>query len=268
VGLGLTTYQKANLIYILPHSIITISLITALLPKLSSSANQNNEKDFGHLAAYSFRMILTLMIPVALFLFITAPDISVFLFGYGAAGIDAARIVGVVTALFALGLPAFSLIYVINRIWYSLEDTRTPFLFSIVINVIAVALGIYLFSQATGADKIGMFGISYAIAYWVCLGLSLWVLQRKVQHLELKLVAILSLKVLLAAGITSAILWWLMNLNEDLFTQNSIVLLLKISVVWILGIVLFILFASLLRIREIRDAASLLAKRLKLTSGN
>lgn len=265
---GLTTYQKANLIYILPHSIITISLITALLPKLSSSANQNNDKDFGRLATYSFRMILTLMIPIALFLFITAEDIAVFLFGYGAAGIDAARIVGAVTALFALGLPAFSLIYVINRIWYSLEDTRTPFLFSIAINVIAIALGMYLFAEATGTDKIGMFGISYAIAYWVCLGLSLFVLRARVQHLELNLVVALFFKVLIAAGITSAILWWLINLNEDLFTQNSSMLFLKIAMVWILGSSLFVLIASLLRISEIRDAAALVAKRLKLTSGN
>jgi hypothetical protein len=89
-----------------------------------------------------------------------------------------------------------------------------------------------------------------------------------VQHLELNLVVALFFKVLIAAGITSTILWWLLNINEDLFTQNSIMLFLKIAMVWILGSSLFVLIASLLRISEIRDAAALVAKRLKLTSGN
>jgi len=39
---GLTTYQKAHLIFILPHSVITVSLVTALLPRLSRSAHEGN----------------------------------------------------------------------------------------------------------------------------------------------------------------------------------------------------------------------------------
>ena len=258
---GLTTYQKANLIYILPHSVITISLITALLPQLSARANQKDERGFADLVSYSLRVVLVLLIPIALFLYFSARELSVFLFGYGAAGIDSAAKVGDVTALFALGLPAFSLIYVINRIWYSTENTRTPFVFSIIINALAVGLGIALFSQVSVEDKVGMFGLSYTIAYWIVLGLSFWWLTRTVQQLEIASLGMLFAKVMFASFIASGTMEWVMSTWSEVFTGNSRNVFLALIVLWLLCICIYFAIASLLRVKEIRDVSRIVRNR-------
>ena len=263
---GLTTYQKANLIYILPHSVITISLITALLPRLSASANQKDEKGFGDLVSYSLRMILVLIVPVALFLFISAEELSVFLFGYGAAGVDAAAKVGQVTALFALGLPAFSLIYVINRIWYSTENTRTPFVFSILINALAVGLGVALFNQASVQDKVGMFGLSYSIAYWCCLLAAFWWLTRSVRNIDIAAIVMLMGKVILASVIAAGAMWWVISTYSASFAGNSKLVFVLLTLVWLLCTCIYVALAMLLQVKELRDVSSILRKRFKTSA--
>ena len=262
---GLTTYQKANLMYILPHSVITISLITALLPRLSASANQKDENGFSNLVSYSLRMILVLIVPIALFLFVSAEELAVVLFGYGVAGLDAAAKVGQVTALFALGLPAFSLIYVINRIWYATENTRTPFVFSIFINVLAVGLGIALFGQAPVSDKVAMFGLSYSIAYWLCLCISLWWLLRTIKAIEISSILTLFLKILIAGGISAALMSWAIASYPELFTGNSKNVFIALGVLWIVAMCLYFSLAALVRVKEIKEVASILAKRFNTT---
>lgn len=262
---GLTTYQKANLIYILPHSVITISLITALLPKLSASSNQKDAPGFSNLVSYSLRMIVVLIVPIALFLFVSAEELAVVLFGYGAAGLDAAAKVGHVTSLFALGLPAFSLIYVINRIWYATENTRTPFVFSIFINVLAVGLGITLFQQAQVSDKVAMFGLSYSIAYWICLGISLWWLVRTLKAIELTSILTLFLKIGFASSVSAALMWWAISSYPEVFTGNSKNVFIALGVLWIISTCIYFALAALLQVKEIREVASILTQRFNIT---
>ena len=47
VAAGLTTYQKAHLIFMLPHSVITVSIVTAMLPALSRIAHAGDLRQVG-----------------------------------------------------------------------------------------------------------------------------------------------------------------------------------------------------------------------------
>jgi putative peptidoglycan lipid II flippase len=161
VAVGLTSYQKANLIFILPHSVITISLVTALLPQLSRLSHENNLAELGRQISRSSRLVLALMIPIAGLLAITGPNIAVLLFGNGVAGADAANAVGVIVALFAFGLPAYSLIYILNRAWFAMEDTRTPFWIAVGINAVMLIVAVPLFGIA-GINRHLHGGISIA----------------------------------------------------------------------------------------------------------
>lgn len=210
-------------------------------------------------------MILVLLVPIALFLFVSAEELAVVLFGYGAAELDAAAKVGHVTALFALGLPAFSLIYVINRIWYATENTKTPFVFSILINVLAVGIGIALFGQAQVSDKVAMFGLSYSIAYWICLCVSLWWLIRTINAFEISSILTLSLKIVLASSVSAGFMWWAIATYPELFTGNSKNVFLTLSLLWIVATCIYFALAALLQVKEIKDVASILTTRFNIT---
>ncbi len=145
VAVGFTSYQKAQLMMMLPHSIITVSVITALLPRLSKQAHDKDDAAFGSELSASLRLVTALIIPSAIFLFACGPWIGALLYGYGASTSAQGAALGVVASAFALGLPAFSLFYVLLRSYYAQENTKTPFLINLGFNGLHIVIGFTLF---------------------------------------------------------------------------------------------------------------------------
>ena len=260
---GLTTYQKANLIFILPHSVITISLVTALLPALSKIAHSQNFKALGEEVVKSVRVVLVLMIPVAGLLATTANEITTLLFGNGVAGIAAANATGTVAACFALGLPSFSIIYLLNRAWYAMENTKTPFIISIFINIVALAISIPLFNYANAELKVAMFGVGYTITYlWV--GAYSWIRLRKdLGYLPAGAVSIVLLRVLVASipAIGFALAFRRFGLYDLISGQLG--LFAGLIATWGFGLLSYTITANFLRVGEVQTLKSLFMRKLR-----
>ena len=260
---GLTTYQKANLIFILPHSVITISLVTALLPALSKIAHSQNFKALGEEVVKSVRVVLVLMIPVAGLLATTANEITTLLFGNGVAGIAAANATGTVAACFALGLPSFSIIYLLNRAWYAMENTKTPFIISIYINIVAIAISIPLFNFAPAELKVAMFGVGYTITYlWV--GAYSWIRLRKdLGYLPAGAVSIVLLRVLVASipAIGFALAFRRFGLYDVISGQLG--LFAGLIATWGFGLLSYTITANFLRVGEVQTLKSLFMRKLR-----
>ena len=260
---GLTTYQKANLIFILPHSVITISLVTALLPAISKIAHNNDFKSLGAEVVKSVRVVLVLMIPVAGLLATTANEITTLLFGNGVAGVAAANATGTVAACFALGLPSFSIIYLLNRAWYAMENTKTPFIISIYVNILALAISIPLFNLAPAELKVAMFGIGYTITYlWV--GAYSWIRLRKdLGFLPAGAVAVILLRVLISCipALAFAFVYREFGFYELIPGQAG--LLLGLMATWGFGLISYAVIASLLQVSELHALKALILRKLR-----
>ena len=88
---GIATYQKAYLIFFLPHSIVTVSLVTALLPGLSRLAHSGALGEVSHTLTDTIRTVIALVVPITAILMPLAPLLASLLFGYGAATAQQAK---------------------------------------------------------------------------------------------------------------------------------------------------------------------------------
>ncbi len=261
VAIGLTSYQKANLIFILPHSVITISLVTALLPQLSRLSHEKNFSELGKQVSRATRLVLALLIPIAGLLAITGPSIAVLLFGNGVAGAEAANAVGVIVALFAFGLPAYSVIYVLNRAWFAMEDTRTPFWIAVGVNIIMLISAVPLFMLATANYKVAMFGIGYSVAY-VAMAIFAWrYLNKQIKTLESAQTLFVTLKLFISAMLATILCAVLRNFLPT--SQSQIQNLAFVIGLWIVGGASFVVVANLLRIDEVSQGIRLVSARLR-----
>lgn len=260
---GLTTYQKANLIFILPHSVITISLVTALLPALSKIAHKHDFNLLGAEVIKSVRVVLVLLIPIAGLLATTANEITTLLFGNGVAGISAANATGTVAACFALGLPSFSIIYLLNRAWYAMENTKTPFLISIYINVLALAISIPLFNAAPNQLKVAMFGVGYTITYlWV--GAYSWIRLRKdLGFLPAGAVSVILLRVLIST--IPALIFALVFREYGLYSvvDGQLGIFIGLVATWGFGLLSYVLIATTLQVSEVKTLKELIISKLR-----
>ena len=270
---GITTYQKAHLVFMLPHSVITISIVTALLPALSRLAHEGKIKEVGEDVAGAMRLVAALVVPIAAMLFVLGSDVSVLLFGYGAATTDQAAVMGDVVSIFMIGLLPFTLFYVLLRGFYAMEDTRTPFVVTVIFSVIMLALVIWLFAFQTdlgvtsaGGRQIAGIALGYVLAYWCGFVVLWWWLAHRLGSLQSGATAWILLRLLIAGGIAGLVAsrtrTATLNLliSDDLNTQLTSLLLIMAAV--IVGVPAFFFAAWLLRVREVSAAFAIVKSRV------
>ena len=270
---GITTYQKAHLVFMLPHSVITISIVTALLPAISRLAHEGKFKEIGQDIGGAMRMVAALITPVAALLFILGSDIGVVLFGYGAATVEQAAVMGDIVRVFMLGLLPFTLFYVLLRGFYSLEDTRTPFIVTVLFSIVMLALIVVLFSalsglgvSSAGGPQIAAIAIGYVIAYWFGFAVLWWRLARRLGGVDSGSTAWALIRLTIAGVLTVLVVTILRGLLgavaplEEWSAQLSS--LAAIVVLGSIGAVMFIVLARLLRVREVSTAVSMVKSKV------
>ena len=181
-GVGYTPYAYAYLFFILPHSIITVSVVTALLPRMSAAASEHRLTDLRDDLSTGWRLTAVGVVGAAAAYVALGRDLTGLL--YAAAGADGARYIGLVLGAFALGLPAFSAQYLALRGFYALEDTRTPFLLQVGIAVTNVVLALLAYAALPLRWRVVGMAASYALTYYVGLALSTAVLRRRIGGLD------------------------------------------------------------------------------------
>jgi len=182
---GLTTYQKAHLVFMLPHSVITVSIVTAMLPALSRIAHSGDLPRVGREIGSTMRLAASFIVPIAAILLVTGSGIAVLLFGYGAAIPAQAAIMGQIVSVFMLSLLPFTLFYVLLRGFYALEDTRTPFFITVVFSLIWLALAVPLFRLVgSGGPQVASLAFSYGISYWIGMAVAWFMLARRLGGLD------------------------------------------------------------------------------------
>ena len=270
---GITTYQKAHLVFMLPHSVITISIVTALLPALSRLAHDGKLREVGEDVAGAMRLVAALIVPVAALLFVVGSDVSVLLFGYGAATTQQAAVMGDIVSIFMIGLLPFTLFYVLLRGFYAMEDTRTPFFVTVIFSAVMLVLVVWLFSilsglgvTSAGGPQVAAIALGYVLAYWVGFLILWWWLAHRLGSMNsgrtawvlvrLTIAGIVAVLITTVARVAAVDILPIGGLNAQM---TSLVLIVLSGVV---GVPIFIISAWVLRVREVSTAFAMVKSRV------
>ncbi|WP_417159489.1 murein biosynthesis integral membrane protein MurJ [Streptomyces cyaneofuscatus] len=139
-GAGYAAYSYAYQLWVVPQGIITVSLVTALMPRMSRAAADGDLAGVRRDVAYALRTSAAVVVPAATVFLVLAPWVIGSVFGYGrTTDADITVMAGIMMA-FAPGLIAFSGQYVLSRGFYAMSDTRTPFLLNLVVAAVNAGL--------------------------------------------------------------------------------------------------------------------------------
>ncbi|MFH9489245.1 murein biosynthesis integral membrane protein MurJ [Streptomyces halstedii] len=169
-GTGFLAYSNAQLIWGMPQAIITVSVMAALLPRISRAAHDNDPGAVRDDISQGLRNSAVAIVPVAFtFLALGLPMCTLL---YASSGTEAARSMGFILMAFGLGLIPYSVQYVVLRGFYAYEDTRTPFYNTVIVAAVnaAVSALFYVVLPARWA-VIGM-AAAYGLAYAVGVGVA------------------------------------------------------------------------------------------------
>ncbi|MGW7254597.1 murein biosynthesis integral membrane protein MurJ [Streptomyces sp. NPDC054834] len=168
-GTGFAAYANAQLIWGLPQAIITVSLMAALLPRISRSAAEGDSGAVRDDISQGLRTTAVAIVPIAFgFVALGIPMCTLI---FGSSGTSEATNMGYMLMAFGLGLIPYSVQYVVLRAFYAYEDTRTPFYNTVIVAVVnAGASGACYFLLPARWAVAGMaaaYGLAYAIGVGV-----------------------------------------------------------------------------------------------------
>ena len=262
---GLMAYSQAFLIVMLPHGLVTVSLVTALYTSLSEAASHGDTRQVRRYHDQGMRLPAVIIVPGVAFMAVLAPYIASTFFFNNA--LEETRAIAVVLSVIAWMVIPMSWTYLNDRVFYAHEMTWMSFRLQCVTTgvatvgaVVALQLDPAITAMALGAGQVLAFVVSAAVGFWV--------LRRQLGPLGLRTTARIQLSLLVPAVVTAVgLLFAIGQLFPDLRETRGVAGLLagglvlaaagaiQLGVTW--GV------ASLLGVREISTALQPVTRRLR-----
>lgn len=161
---GYTAYQVAWSLFQMPFAIVAVSVITALLPRMSAHASDRAwhllRGDFGS----GVRLSAVILAPAGLILAALGPSLAEVGLAWGANSDADARYLGLVFSVFALGLVPYMLFQLLLRVFYSLHDSKTPALIGVVTTVLNIVVNLLALAVMPKAYVVASLGVGFGLA--------------------------------------------------------------------------------------------------------
>jgi putative peptidoglycan lipid II flippase len=120
------TYAYAWTLLIVPYGVLGNSVLTALMPRISRATADGNISAVVADLSLGTRMSALLLVPISALLTVAGGQIATVLFSYGHSDLAQADRLGQTLAASAFGLLPYAVVLLQLRVFYALDDGRTP----------------------------------------------------------------------------------------------------------------------------------------------
>nr|WP_281273849.1 murein biosynthesis integral membrane protein MurJ [Actinomadura pelletieri] len=262
-GYGYTPYFNAYQLFQLPYAIVGVSVITALLPRMSRFAAEGKTADVRAAFSSGLRLSSVIIMPAAALMLVLGPEITTVLFAHGNTTSEDALVIARIMQMFAIALVPFSTYQLMLRVFYAYGDTRTPAL----VGLVAVSSNIVMAFAAYNVLDVKwiVIGIAGGFAITNTVGaLTCWlVLRRRLGGIDGRRIVGGHLKLLVALWPLIGFAYAARTVADALGDTGTLLPALVTLVVGSAGGgLLYVIFARLLRVEEVQSTIAMFARRL------
>ena len=174
---GNAAYDYAFMLFMLPHSLVTVSLATALFTRLSAQAHDGDVPGVRASLSSGLRVVgLFTLLAGAGLVVLAEPVVRIILPSQPQGTVDA--IAGVVVAM-AVGLPAFGAWSMCQRVYYAYEDAKGMVPVQVVMAAVVVAGTLLGQAVLPNSAWVAGAGLSMSVSYVVGTLLAMFALRRR-----------------------------------------------------------------------------------------
>lgn len=249
---GVGSYLAAFVFFQLPHALVGVSLMNALVPEMSSATRAGDMPSYKRHFSLGIRLISFIVMPAATGYVVLARPIISALVEHGAASGDVGLVADCL-GMFAIGLLGFSLYLFTLRGFYARRDTRTPFFLNVGENAANIVLALLL------EPWLGVKGLALALAlaYSGSAVVAFATLRRRVGLLGGRRLALALGKIAAASGVMAIAV---LLVASQIGSNDGVGALLRTSVGVVVGFAAFAVTAVALRIEELDALRSRLTR--------
>jgi len=247
---SLAVFNFANNIQSVPLGLFGISFAVAAFPHLSSLAAEKSKKEFIRIFSRTFRRIIFFVAPLSLLIFILRAEIVRVILGAGKFDWEDTVLTLQVLGILSLSLIAQSLIPLLARAFYALQNTKIPFYIALASEAVNIFMVILLIKKY---ELMGL-AIAFSIASILNAGLLTIMLRKKLGELDGRKIIRSAGKILIAsvmAGLITQTSRYFISYFISLETFFEVFFQLIIS--GGMGMTAFLLMCCRLRVEEFYD---------------
>ncbi|OHV40012.1 MULTISPECIES: murein biosynthesis integral membrane protein MurJ [Pseudofrankia] len=264
----LSTAVTANVIYAygyqlfqLPYAIIGVSVITALLPRMSAHAADGKRALVLDDLSTATRLSLTAIVPAALFLLALGRPIAVAVFNHGAVEHDSAVAIGDTLSAFAVALVPFSVFQLHLRVFYAHQDSRTPSLVNIGVVAINVLAAVVLSHLLPPEHRAIALALAFNVGYLAGLCVTVALLRRRLGGMDGDRVIATLARIGVAAGIGAAAASAVAHGLRDVLGDGLLGSFTAVFVGALVGLPLFVGTVTRMGLPEVRALTRMVSRR-------
>lgn len=261
---GISAFQYGYIFFQLPYGIVAVSIITALFPTLSEQRVQKDSERFVSSTSLGIRTTAFVVIPSSVgFAILSTPIVRLLLQRLNFGGQDTAMLASVVF-YFVIGLFFFSFFMLALKVFYAMQDTRTPMVIAGVIMALNIAVDfIYFYSFGSDVMKVSGLALGNTTAYFVGTVIVWIVLSKRLGGLDGRNIALSMLKIVTASALMGLACWGTSKLAESLFgTVGFWRQLAQVASAIAVSVVVFAVCTLLMKSEEMRALKNLVGRLL------
>lgn len=262
---GISAYQYAYIFFQLPYGIVAVSIITVLFPTLSEHSAKADTGEIIQSASLGIRTTAFIVVPASIGYAILARPIVRLLLQHLNFNSRDTEMLASVLFYFVLGLFFFSIFMLVLKVFYSMQDTKTPMIIAALIiglNIGVDFLYFYLFSS--DIMKVSGLALGNTTAYVIgsiCVTL---VLRKRLGELDGKRILISLARIAVASGVMGVACWgtaWIVERTVGIESFGG--QLLQVLGAIAVGTAVYLLAALVLKSEEMSALKRLLSRVLK-----
>jgi len=261
-GAGPIIHNSAFLLFMMVHGVVAVSILTALLPRMSAAAAEQRYSDVAANLSLGSRLSSVVLVPATAAYVALGVPLAVTAFQWGRFTGDQAHATGLAVMAAGVGLVPFAISQMQIFAFYAMRDTKTPALLNIpvVIAKVLFDIGVLLLVPVEYIVVGLMWGNT--LSYVVAVLISARLLRQRIGSLDTgrvtRTLGRLAVVSLLAGGIAWALAYGVQEWLGDAKVGSFVALVvggLALSVAFVAG-------AVFLRISEVTEVWSTVRRRI------
>lgn len=234
------------------------TLSSVIYPILSKLSSEKCREQFVESIVKSVNSVILLIIPITVGAIVFSRPIVTLLFQRGAFDERATNMTSIALVFYSIGMIGFALRDILGKIFYSLQDTKTPMLngtMSMVINIIL---------NLTLVKFMGHAGIAFAtsISSIICILLLFRNLKKKIEYYGQDKIIKTTIKSLIAAILMGVVTYFIYNILDKIlgvgFTQDIIALFVSIGT----GAIIYGVLIIILKVEEVSMITNMVKRKI------
>jgi murein biosynthesis integral membrane protein MurJ len=262
-GAGFAAYSNAYTLFQLPYAIVGISVITALLPRMSAHAAERRYRLVAADFSTATRLAAVIVAPAGLILAVLGTPLAEGVFGYGSTSVASARYLGEIFAVFSLGLLPYMLFQLLLRVFYAMHDSRTPALIGCVTMVINIGANLVALEILPPQHVVAGLGAGFGLAN-VAGTIAAWrILSRRIGGLDGHTISRGLVRMHVAAIPGAIFALAVLVMVDAVVSGGRIAALFTVAAGGAGAMFMYVLFAKALGVSELTDLTTSVRARLR-----